>query len=301
MIDFRQFCLDYRIPTAPPGNKHYRKGWVGVPCPFCTGSPGFHLGLNIEKGFATCYRCQKKSLYEVFSALSGTDPKEISILKALIARYTNDLFLPSIPLRTKRERLKFPSSLISMNIQHKRYLERRKFDPEKLEREYGLSGTAEWGEYPNRIVAPIIFQGRTVSWQARDITDLDEHKYIACPEDWEVKHHKHILYGFDKAKWKSVAVVEGITGVWRLGEGAVATFGVKFRPEQLKLLIKNFERFFLFGDGDPAGERMGDRMEAELSAFGKEIVKLGPVGEGLDSGSIPDEWANEIMKEVRRK
>jgi len=52
-----------------------------------------------------------------------------------------------------------------------------------------------------------------------------------------------------------VIIVEGITDVWRLGDGAVATFTKNFTREQILLLKKkNIKEAFVFYDSDAVGQ-----------------------------------------------
>lgn len=146
------------------------------------------------------------------------------------------------------------------------------------------------------MIAPITFRSQPVSWQGRDITDKQRAKYLPCPNEQEILPHKHLLYGFDKARWETVVVVEGITGVWRLGPGSVGTFGVKYTASQL-LLLQSFEKVIIFYDGDMAGQEASDKMGVELTGIGHEVEIWEPFKN--DSGDIPQSIANELMKEVR--
>ena len=91
-----------------------------------------------------------------------------------------------------------------------------------------------------------------VSFVSRDITGRHNLRYITCPTKYEIIEHKHILFGHpDTFKQDTCIVVEGVFDVFRFGVGAVATFGIKYTQEQLKLLSTMFSKVYVMYDDDP--------------------------------------------------
>jgi len=181
-----------------------------------------------------------------------------------------------------------------MTDAHKRYLRGRDFDPNRLETLWGLKGCGNTGPYKFRIIAPVMFQGELVSYQGRDITGRAELRYKACKLTEERVHHKDIVYGYDLVPGKRVVVVEGITDVWRLGPGAVATFGSQWTESQL-LLLKDFEKVFvLFDPKDEKAVESGKELAQNLALFTKAESIV--IEEWDDPGSASDEDAMEIMQ-----
>ena len=66
----------------------------------------------------------------------------------------------------------FPASCGPIQARHQKYLSDRGFDPDFLEQEYDLRGTGPVGSYKFRVIAPIIFRRKIVSFQGRDISNL---------------------------------------------------------------------------------------------------------------------------------
>ena len=297
MIDFQRFCQDFYISTAPRSHKHARRNWLNVSCPFHRGNPGYHLGYNLEKGYFFCWSCGWHPEGQTLELLSSSRKGQRSLLSAYSLKSPISQEVDREVQVGYVDEVKWPEGYGQMVAAHRNYLFKRGFDPEQLERDWKLGGTRYWGPYAFRIIAPIHFRGQIVSWQSRDITDHQRAKYLPCPKEREVLPHKHVLYGFDKARWRTCVVVEGITGVWRLGPGSVATFGVEYTPSQLLLLSNSFDRVLIFNDGDEAGQRMAERMALDLQAMNKDTEILEPIG--CDSGNVPDELAEKIMSEVR--
>jgi len=290
---------DFHIPIAPPHHKHTRKGWVNTVCPFHRGSVGgYHLGYNLEKGYFFCFGCGWHPVNLTIQNLIRADERQVKkiLLNYAVAGQLLESSLKEEPYE-RPDKLKWPEGYGKMVAVHRNYLLKRKFNPEQLEREWNLGGTRYWGFYSARIVAPISFHNEIVSWQTRDITDRQKAKYLPCPKEQELLHHKQLLYGFDQARWKTVVVVEGITGVWRLGPGAIATFGVEYTPSQL-LLLQSFDQVMIFYDGDEPGQDAAEKMAMELTGIGREVEIWQPFS--YDSGDMPQEKADEIMKEVRK-
>jgi DNA primase len=176
-----------------------------------------------------------------------------------------------------------------------KYLTGRKFDAEMLERVWGLQGTGPIGDYRNRIILPIYLDGVPVSYQGRDFTGTSKIPYKACPMEQEVIHHKHILYGVDLVPGDTAVLVEGAADAWRLGPGALATFGTGFTLPQLNLFCRRFKRAFILFDPEEAAQQRADMAGALLAArrIPTEILCL--TGEG-DPGDLKQDDANHLMR-----
>jgi hypothetical protein len=294
-MDFQKLCKHHNQPTAPPGDKHNREGWVNVPCPFCSGNSGYHLGYNENSRSFNCHRCGRKGPLEVIRKLLGVNEHEAKrILRKFKGRpRARELSAPKI--RNNRK-LIWPTGVGPMEEIHRRYLRGRGFVPEDLERRWGLLGSGRAGPYKFRVMAPIHFEEQLVSYQGRDITGRSDLKYKACKQEEEVRDHKHCLYGMDFVPGNSIVIVEGIVDVWRLGPGAVATFGISYTRQQVNLLRGFRNRFVMFDSGDPQAVAQARLLAAELSGFAgnTEILTL----DGGDPGEMPQKDADSIMREV---
>ncbi len=297
-MNILQLYRDYSISYQTEDHKHCRPGWVNTSCPFCTGNPGLHLGATIEGGHFYCWRCGwKPASLAISKLLNISEHKAKSILRDYIHAF-EPAPDPKIRLGTKAFRM--PSDISPLLKQHQRYLIKRNFDPEKLEREWGLLGTGPASRldhinYGHRILAPIHWQGKQVTFQARDISNRHPMKYLACPKHRELIHHKHLLYGREK-EWGEVGIcVEGITDVWRLGPAAFCVFGIEYTQKQVRIMAKQFQRIAVIFDQETQAQIQAERLVSELGFRGVSAVNIQISG---DPGELGDDDARHLVKSI---
>lgn len=285
----------YKIKYQDRGSKHCRQGWVNMVCPFCVGNPGLHLGMHIASGTFNCWRCGFHPTTSVVCALLNIDKQTA---RTLINKYGRVSYksIPTPEIRIKPFRL--PTAVTSLTQPHKKYLESRGFDPEYIEKTWELKSTSptsilDKAEYKYRILAPVYWENRMVSFQARDVTGKSKLKYKACTKEREHIHHKHILYGKPEKLGGTGIIVEGITDVWRLGESSFALFGIGFTTKQILILYKTFEKVFIVFDEDPQALQKGKELTWELRGLGMKAEQIIIPG---DPGSMVQEEANELVK-----
>lgn len=295
-MNFNKFCQDYNLETAPPDHKHYQEGWTNVECPLCTGNAGYHLGYEEDTDRFHCWRCGPHKHVEAIAGLLKTGNGEAA---RLWKRYSSKR-----PRRIHRKpkvierqiKVSLPPGTQTMKKRHRRYLRSRGFDPDRLEETWGLLGTGPFGPYKFRIVAPITFEGKLVSYQGRDITNRQRLRYKACPMEKEARHHKACLYGLDQVPGETVVIVEGITDVWRLGVGSVATFGIKYTKTQVLLLKRFKRRAILFDSADSQAQEQAEKLAKELSAFSGETISL--IIDAKDPGTMSPKDAQDLMRQL---
>lgn len=290
-LDITRLTRELRLNVAEPGTKHHRTGWVNIPCPFCSGGEGYHLGYNIDEGHWNCYRCGWHNQVEVIQTVAGVSWAEA---KNIVERYGGRPIIQKLEEEKHRPlSVDLPKGTTPMAIPHKRYLKKRGFNHRVLAEEWGLLGTGPIGPYKFRIIAPIFYEERLVSYQGRDITGRSPIKYKACPLDLEAIPHKEILYGLDKATGHTIIVVEGVTDVWRLGPGAVATFGIEWTKEQASLIKKFPRRFIAYDPGEPEAVVQSNKLAWHLAGFSGTTGLVEDLR--TDPGDLSDEEARELM------
>jgi len=279
--------LDYGVDIAPSNHKHYREGWVNVPCPYCTGNAGYHLGFNTFGKYYSCFRCEGKPLVGTIAKLINvpwSKAEELVLTYKLFSSSSQKEYEGKLT-KIGTEKFRYPTDTHPMQSHHRKYLMGRNFNPKKLERIYGLQGTGPFSRIKLnskdkdivlktswRVLIPIYWQGSIVSWQLRDITGRQEKKYIVCPMEYERVHHKFILYclGGVLPKGGIGIWVEGVFDVHRVGPLAFSTFGITYTQEQLELIIRHFRRVYIWMDPDPQATRQAKKAEAYLRSHGVE-------------------------------
>lgn len=306
-MDIIQLYRDYNIPYKTEGHKHCREGWVNVPCPFCTGNAGYHLGWDIRGEYFVCWRCGGHSIKSTLITLLKIPPKEVyEVLRRYKGR--NKLFVPEAKVLMHSFKLPSDCSEELMSA-HRKYLEKiRKFDVEQLQRDWNIMGTGmlsrlDTGEKNNkvldyswRILIPIYWEGKMVSFTARSINPKNEQRYMACPENRELVNIKHTLYGKPE-HWGDLGIgVEGCTDVWRLGPLAVGFYGIKYKPAQLRLVPKFFKRFPVVFDDDPQAVIAAEKLVEELKFRGVDSFRFPIKG---DPGSMSPDDARHLVNELK--
>ena len=185
-----------------------------------------------------------------------------------------------------------------MKKAHRQFLRDRDFNPDRIEKVWGIEGLGMEGHYKSngkriplkwRLYIPIETAGVVSSWTTRTIShDPDTCRYISAPPDHERINHKQLLYGEDYAG-QSIIIVEGPTDVWRIGPGAVATFGTRPTAAQIIRMGRYIERYVLFDHG---AERYSQALVEALSAFpGKtHVIEL----DADDPGSMTSKELRQV-------
>jgi hypothetical protein len=121
------------------------------------------------------------------------------------------------------------------------YIEDRGYDAAKLGRKYGVCychKAYEFSQVQGRIIIPVVMDGQTVGWQSRYVGELDwsacgVRKYYNLPG---MKKRK-MLYNWDRAsQGRIIVIVEGVTGVWTVGDSATALLGKSITAHQMQML-----------------------------------------------------------------
>ena len=296
-MDIIQFFQDFNINYLTEGHKHCRPGWINTACPFCTGNPGYHLGVTKDGSHFYCWRCGWHPTIPTLAKLASISESKV---KAITSQYIGFSTVPDDKILIGNKTHKLPGCISPLLPKHERYLAKRNFDPKKIEKEWDILGTGPISlldgiDYGNRILAPIFWDRKQVTFQARDISNTHHLKYMACPKERELIHHKHIVYG-KQGKWGSTAiVVEGITDVWRIGPLAVATFGIEFTLQQIRILSKAFSRIFIMFDDDPQAKIQAKKLMAELQFRGVEVINIDICG---DPGGMTDVEIQQLLKNI---
>jgi hypothetical protein len=294
MFDALKYLREHRVRYVTSG-KDTSAGWLGVSCPFCR-DPEMHGGFSPDD-YYSCWRCGGHSVEDVIMALERCEYHEAC---QIVIEYQTDF--PSLPARARPRRaqgqqghLTWPPGVMPLLPLHIAYLIRRRFDPGALVERYGIRATGPLGPYAWRIMAPVVLNGKMVSYQGRDITDKADLRYKACRKELELVDHKTILYNLDNSLGDSAIVVEGLFDCWRLGDGCVATMGSTIIKPQVMMLAERFKRIFVILDSEPEAQSKARKLCQQLSLLGVEVINK-KLNKG-DPDDLSQGDADELKKE----
>lgn len=302
MIDIQKLYKDHNIPFWTSG-PNVANGWVNIRCVMGCQDVSNHLGFSPQGNFA-CWKCGSHPLRKVLSRLLRISEDEVSSVirqyggRAHRRHFDDD----ETRIRIGTQKFQFPSNTDAMNHRHKQYLINRKFDPDKLEREWKLFGTGPISsldgiDFKHRIVAPIYWNGKCVSFQARDFTNKSKLRYITCPGSRELVQHKSIIYGKQDEWQNSTIVTEGIFDVFRFGPKTVATFGIEYTIAQVYVISRRFKRVFVVFDSESQAQEQARRLVAELQFRNVDAIQITIEN---DPGSMDQDDADYLVKQLMK-
>ena len=310
MRNYAQILAHYGIESREHDAPITKKA-IGVCCPFCEDT-GFHLGVFRDFGNFSCWRCGAKgSFYRLLHTLVGIGYEEYAeAIGSEAPVYVGD------PERTIREMLTdeplvrkdattpvpMPGGAIPALEAPRRFLKAlANFLNKRRYRTDDLIDRRCWfvariaGPYAMRLIIPVFDgTGHYMGWQGRDVTGRAKLKY-ETPHGFRIKEY---LYGAEHPACHDTAVVvEGILDAWRVGPGALATFGAQLaETQQLALVRMNPKRLIVAWDGDKAAE--AERLAERLAQFLPD-VQWARLPEGEDPDSLGDDvW--KYLDEARR-
>jgi len=288
-MKFKDILQEYNIPIAPAGHHHAREGWIQIDCPYCgRDSQGWHMGYSIEGNFVNCWRCGSHRLINTVVEITGLSYREV---KKLLDDLETEHFEREKPLG----KLVLPTGIKDLHSAHKKYLYNRGFKWRKLVHVWKIFGIGIAPRLSWRIFIPIHYHGEVVSWTTRSISNnLKIVRYISAGENEEAMPHKELLYGEDFAR-HAVIVVEGIFDVWRIGPGAVATFGSGYSQEQLERIAKYPTRAICF-DSEPEAQKRARKLVNDLSVFPGETYNV--ILDMKDAAEESKENIKRLRKEI---
>lgn len=304
-MDILRLYHDFNIPYVTENHRHAHTGWINTPCPFCSNlpgsNPGYHLGWNLNEEYYSCYRCGWHSPVKTISELTGLDlNKTYSIIKEYGTVFYQEIKKP------EKQKFQEPSFLDKLTEHHKAYLKSRGFNPDKLEKVWGLKSTSPISKldkyhYSNRIYIPYRWNGITVSFDTRIPKNVGKEipKYLACPEIYEDIDHKSIPYCNADALRDFGVVVEGTTDVWKIGEKkGLATSGIQYTHKQVHLIGTMFKgkKLAVWFDGETQAQVQAKKLIALFqSTYNIDAFNIKTED---DPGSFDQNKIKRILKNI---
>jgi hypothetical protein len=287
MDNFEDLLISQNISIAPSNHHHSREGWIQIDCPFCgKNSNKYHMGYNAQFGIFNCWKCGYHSRIDTITSLFNISPDKAKKLfsKIKFIRFSG----------VKKQaggKLKIPKNVKQMQSAHRNYLKNRNFNPDLLEELWNLQGIGLAEKLQWRLFIPIYSEGEMVSWTTRSLINSGI-RYLSAPPESEILSHKSLLYGEDYAR-HAIVICEGPADVWKIGPGAVATFGTSISTAQINRMIRYPIRGICF-DNENTAQKRAKKLYETLSFFeGRtEIIKL----KSKDAGEASAKEIKQIRK-----
>lgn len=280
----RQFLYDYNIQTVENSSTTTSK-YIGLQqCVFCgataTGNKAYGAVMDGYTVHA-CWVCHNTSFYEFVKRATGIT--DYTALKEIFKKYGNSTSTTPFKKSSDVPRpttIKIPGNTI-MSGSAKEYIEGRGFNPEYLWEKYALRSTMY--ENPSyRIIIPITYNNRIVSYTSRDYTNEQELRVVSCKSDLEIINHKDIFLGIDQIRSRNALIVEGPWDQFRTGNGSLCSFGAEITMAQIMLLAQRFDNVFIMPDGGEAEPlRIAEETAIVLNSVGTncEVIELHETGD----------------------
>lgn len=294
MFNYIEFFQDYGIEYWTEG-KNVPDGGCNTECPHCDDKSN-HMMWNPTSTY--CWKCGSHRLFDTINEMTNRDAKET--IKILKKYNTSDDFEVGESSHSKKIEYKntticVPGSKLKKG--HKKYLTKRGLDATYLEKKYDLRGTLATDDcFAYRIIIPVYYNRRIVSYLGRDFTNKQELRYITCFPEKEIIPHKSILYNLDNCKLRRAIVVEGTVDAMNVGDNCCATFGIKYRPEQLRLLRERFDEIYVMYDGEPQAQAQAHLLCREFGLLGGKATNI-CLDDG-DPGEMTDEDKSVLKKDL---
>ena len=286
-FDILAYLQSRNIPYQTSGD-NVSSGWVGINCVFCIDHSD-HLGVNLHSKAFNCLKCgEKGSAAKLIQTIDGVN---LAIALKTMKQFGGGGFVERERHFQSKVQLPIGSSKKFSDI-HMAFLEKRGFTAEVIEK-YDLYATGPISaRFKHRIIIPVYMNKRMLCFVGRDVTGQSELPYRNSHESVSIKDAKQCLYNMDNVPRKAVVIVEGIFDAWRIGNGAVATFGTQYTHEQL-LLLRGMNRAFILYDADaiPKAHKLAHDLSSIVECV--EVLEL--------STGDPAEMSDDDVRLLRRE
>jgi len=282
MFDWQQF-LDGHGISSTRDRRYSGPNRVSIQCPFCGDDTGYNLGIDVRNGYWHCWRepvagsHSGRSPYRLIEQLLGVSRETArAIARAGESVIANDMTfaddiarkLGNVTVTNTVTTLEFPREYHRLDSSPRArrlyypYLESRGYSYRQVDwlvKKFRLCYCTR-APFSYRIIIPVYFQNRLVTWTGRAIGD-DELRYRTLSHHYEsalragqpqaAMNIKETLFDFDRARYggRTLVVTEGVFDAMRVtflgwpAIRAVALYGKQATPAQIDLLAELVPRY----------------------------------------------------------
>jgi DNA primase len=299
-MNFEKLFRDYNIKYSLKINRN----WVNCNCPFCdTKETSFNLGFNPAGNYYHCWKSKHSySLQEVLSILLNIP---IASVNEVLKDYAGVGEVIPEKKKSNIKHLELPTD--SFTPAERKYLKSRGFSPKYLNKKYNIVGGGISGDWKFRIIIPVYFNGKLMSWTGRSILSKEKLKQLEIPRyknlaiEKSVKNIKELFFNIDNCKSDTVVLTEGAFDVLRFDGNAICSMGTELTESQINLLASRFRKIFILFDNEPEAQKKARKFGIQLSAIGLDIEIVNAYEDfgKNDMGECTSEEVETIKKELK--
>ncbi len=312
-MDILEQLLDeYGVDFITTG-QNSSKAFVNIQCELdacCGGDYKYKRGIHRSMCYSVCWaggRTDETSVYHVSQMLGIPWKVWCENMEDASEEYGVDYkeYKPITDIEDHEEELFMEGDALEQI--HIDYLSGvRGFDSDWLQKEFGIRGTTfmpyEQGKLNlgYRIMIPIYYQGKLISYQGRSVQEDARNRYLCCPPEEELRFHKALLYNIDRATSKKVILVEGVFDALKLIQASgnyniVASYGTAIEPQQLQVLRERYDEVFILYDPEEKAQQHAEEIKAYMEQFGKKAHSISLKGDA-DPGDLSLEVGKFVVE-----
>lgn len=296
LVDAMEYLRSRNVYYSTEG-ANTREGWVQVTCPFCNDETN-HLGINLDSNGISCWKCKTKGSLVKYVMRLEKIPFERAV--EILEKFQRLVHVPS------KEKLDIRAGICNLPKGTKEFppvpnkimefIEDRKLSLGNFMK-HACGWTGPYNPKPCRIVFPIMYQKRMVSYVLRDYSGKASIKYMNAEDKESVIPPEEILYGYDDAPENSVLVtVEGIIDKMKLGRRALATLGTGFSKNQvLSFRTKKPKKIYILFDSEIEAQKIAQDLAFQIWFCPTEIIHLTNYN---DPGELTEDEGSELMRQL---
>jgi hypothetical protein len=307
---------------------------VNVKCPYCDNDLMQHMGINLKTGMYGCWRnihhrgsdvsylfrkITNVSLLEIRRQIGVKIALETDDVKNMLFALNEDseINISKIKVIGGKDNLSLDKSFrVLWNGRYEqdltpynKYLKARGFDDiERLAIDYRLH-FCMYGYWQHRIIFPIYFKARLVTWISRSIRDDVDRPYLDLSVLESVRHANFCLFDYDYIAegGRNLYVTEGVFDALKIAwycnkkDKATCLFTNSMTDEQKDLLIRvgsRYDNVFITLDPDALSNAL--EIQSRLYPLKAKIKTV--ISDYKDPGAVPrsqiKRWLNEKTEAI---
>lgn len=297
-MNFERLFRDYKVEY----NTRVNRGWTNITCPFCDDST-FNGGFNNSGDYFHCWKCGSHPFQEALWRVLAVPKSEIA---SIIKNYHGRNESLNVLNRKKNAVVSLELPTDTFTKAEKQYLKKRGFSPRHLKEKYGVVGGGIVGEWKYRIIVPLFYNGRLVSWVGRSILSKQQQEEYEIPRYKNLSIEKSVIdpkstfFNLDNCNNKVGVLLEGPFDVMRMGDNFFCSFGTELTQNQIRIIGEKFNEVYILFDNEMQAQKKARKVGLQLSSIGINVEIIDCLGDYNvnDPGELNNVQAEKLRKDI---